>query len=164
MRANAHRYSPAFRGAPQPPAPSGQPGVSPMTTTATAAPYVSGPASHAVPGPKGSFVLGNINDFRRDALKLLSDSARQFGDVYKLQLAHSVYVLSGPNEVGRVLHENHTNYKKNFIYERMRPLLGNGLLTSDGDFWKRQRRLAQPAFHRQRIAGFSESMVRHTQQ
>lgn len=134
-----------------------------MTTTATAAPYASGPASRAVPGPKGSFVFGNLNDFRRDSLKLLSDSAQKFGDLYKLQLVQNVYILSGPSEVGRVLHENHTNYQKSFIYERMRPLLGNGLLTSNGDFWKRQRRLAQPAFHRQRIAGFGESMVRHTQ-
>jgi cytochrome P450 len=69
-----------------------------------------------------------------------------------------MHLLPHPDHVQRVLQARHTNYKKDMMYERMRPLVGDGLLTSDGDFWRRQRRLAQPAFHKQRLTGFARTM------
>jgi len=60
-----------------------------------------------------------------------------------------------PTHIRHVLHDNHRNYdKQNVDYAMLRRLLGNGLLTSDGAFWRRQRRLIAPMFHRQRVAGF----------
>ena len=107
-------------------------------------------------------VVGNIPEFRKDPVRFISRVVREFGDVTRIDLARSAFVVNHPDGVKRVLHDNHTNYKKNFIYDRLRPLLGNGLLTSNGDFWLRQRRLAQPAFHRPRMSSFVELMVRHT--
>jgi cytochrome P450 len=64
--------------------------------------------------------------------------------------------------VKHVLQDNNQNYVKGPIIERTKILIGEGLFTSEGDFWRRQRRLAQPAFHRERIAGFADTMVRRT--
>ncbi len=123
---------------------------------------ISIPATATAPGPKGLPVLGSIPEVRSDPLAFFSRVAREYGDVVRLNLIEHVHLLNHPDHVKHVLQDNHLNYEKGFGYARMEPLVGKGLLTSNGDFWKRQRRLAQPAFHRQRIAGFSELMTRHT--
>jgi len=132
-----------------------------MTATAFADPQELAAAREA-PGPRGWPVFGSVNEFRKNPLALISRSIHEYGDVVKLNLVNTAFVVNHPDAVRRVLHDNHLNYKKNFVYDRLRPMLGNGLLTSGGDFWKRQRRLAQPAFHRQRIKGFGDIMVAHT--
>jgi cytochrome P450 len=68
-----------------------------------------------------------------------------------------------PDAVHRVLVENAKNYVKSPSYRGLRAVLGNGLVTSEGDFWRRQRKLAQPAFHRERLAGFVSAMVSDTE-
>jgi len=98
---------------------------------------------------------------RRDPLGFLARAA-PLGDVVRLRFGRSVFLLNHPDHAMRVLHENHANYRKNFFYDRMKPLVGEGLLTSEGDDWKRKRRLAQPAFHRERLAGLLGIMSRHT--
>jgi cytochrome P450 len=98
---------------------------------------------------------------RRDPLALFARAARE-GDVVRLRLGRDVYLLNHPDHVQRVLHENHANYRKSFFYARLRPLVGDGLLTSEGAAWRRKRRLAQPAFHRDRLASFAEIMAEHT--
>jgi cytochrome P450 len=71
-----------------------------------------------------------------------------------------IYQVSSPAGVGRLLHDNHRNYSKDVAtFGTLRLFLGNGLFTSDGDFWRRQRRLAQPAFHRRRVANFGALMT-----
>jgi cytochrome P450 len=71
--------------------------------------------------------------------------------------------VSHPDYIKHVLQDNHRNYGKNtFAYQTLQLTLGKGLVTSDGDFWLRQRRLAQPAFHRQRIEGFATMMTQAT--
>ncbi len=71
------------------------------------------------------------------------------------------HLISSPAGVNHILAENNKNYgKQTRGYASLRYVLGNGLLTSEGDFWKRQRRIAQPAFHRSRIASFAQTMVR----
>src|SRR6266516_4567749 len=86
-------------------------------------------------------LLGDLPAMRRDPLGLFLRAARA-GDVVRLRLGRDVYLLNHPDHIQRVLHENHANYRKNFFYARMKPLLGEGLLTSEGSAWKRKRRLA----------------------
>jgi cytochrome P450 len=106
-------------------------------------------------------LLGDAPAMRSDALGLLLRAAR-VGDVVRLRVGRDVYLLNHPDHVQRVLHDNHANYRKSFFYARMRPLLGQGLLTSDGSAWRRRRRLAQPAFHKERLRGFVETMSQQT--
>ena len=65
-----------------------------------------------------------------------------------------VYLISHPDLIEEVLVAEARNFIKHFALRMNRLMLGNGLLTSEGDFWLRQRRLIQPAFHRERIAGY----------
>ena len=67
-----------------------------------------------------------------------------------------------PEDAKHVLQENHRNYGRSPAFEVLKIFLGNGLLTSDGDFWRRQRRLAQPAFHRQKLAALAHTMITET--
>jgi len=106
-------------------------------------------------------VVGDLLAMRHHALELLAGAARE-GDVVRLRLGREVFLLNHPDHAQRVLHDNHTNYRKNFFYARMKPMIGEGLLTSEGAEWKRRRRLAQPAFHKERLAGFAAIMAHHT--
>lgn len=74
-----------------------------------------------------------------------------------------VFLLSHPDYVDEVLVTQQRNFAKGYFYRILEPLLGNGLVTSEGEFWLRQRRLSQPAFHRERIGAYAEVMVDYTQ-
>jgi cytochrome P450 len=121
----------------------------------------------AIPaGPKGGLVMGNMREFNRDTLGFIERCAREFGDIV---LTRFLYVpacfLFNPHHIEYVL----ASGSKNFIKaESLRSpffskLVGNGLVTSEGDFWRRQRRLAQPAFHRDRVNAYGETMVAFTE-
>ena len=114
------------------------------------------------PGPRGHPLLGSLPAARRDPLKLFMESFRDYGEVVRFRFGPRVaHLVSSPSGVNQILAENNKNYgKQTRGYASLRYVLGNGLLTSEGEFWKRQRRIAQPAFHRQRIAGFGQAMVR----
>ncbi len=103
------------------------------------------------PTPFHFFIEG-----RRDPLAMLSQAAREFGDVVRFDAwPFTAHFLFHPDDIKYVLQENNRNYWKGDLIGRVKPLIGEGLFTSEGDFWRRQRRLAQPAFHRQRIDGFT---------
>jgi cytochrome P450 len=114
------------------------------------------------PGPRGSFFLGSLPAVRRDPLRLLLQAFRDYGDVVRFSFGPMiVHLVSSPAGAQQILAENNKNYgKQTRGFKNLRYVLGNGLLTAEGDFWKRQRRIAQPGFHRQKIAGFAQSMVR----
>src|SRR5215213_7093813 len=116
------------------------------------------------PGPRGFWPVGHVVQFRRDPLALLTRVAREYGDVARFNAAtQTVYLLNHPDHVRDVLVTHHARFKKGRALQRAKRLLGEGLLTSEGDFWRRQRRLAQPAFHRQRVNAYAETMVEYAE-
>jgi cytochrome P450 len=117
-------------------------------------------------GPKGHLLIGNLLEFDRDPLKFLLRCTREYGDVvYLSALGMPLYLINHPDLIERVLVTDNRNFikDKGMRIRSLRRLFGNGLLTSEGEFWIRQRRLAQPAFHRERIAGYGEVMVESTE-
>lgn len=111
-------------------------------------------------GPAGSLLGGNLPQFRRGRLDFMTRCARAFGDVTALRLAHRrVYLVSHPDLVEDVLVTQARHFRKHFALRLNPLLLGNGLLTSEGDFWLRQRRLIQPAFNRGPVARYAGVMV-----
>ncbi len=107
------------------------------------------------------FVAGRI--MRRDPLAFVAALARDYGDVSCLRMGPlRIYLVHHPDGVKHVLQDNNQNYVKGEVIGRVKVLIGEGLFTSEGEVWRRQRRLAQPAFHRERIAGFAATMVRRT--
>jgi cytochrome P450 len=116
------------------------------------------------PGPEGHRLLGSLPAVRRDPIALFLSSARTYGDIVRLRFASKTgHLLRHPDYVKHVLQDNFRNFgKQTRGFQALRETLGQGLLTSEGDFWLRQRRTAQPAFHHQQIAGFAETMGRAT--
>jgi cytochrome P450 len=115
-------------------------------------------------GPKGQFLWGHLAEYRRDTLGFVNRCAREYGDIVPIRLGHKpLLLLNHPDYIEHVLVTNNRNFTKDFSLRLYRPIIGNGLLTSEGDFWLRQRRLAQPAFSRQRIAAYSDNMVAYTE-
>lgn len=108
-------------------------------------------------------VLGSLLDMRRDAIGLFMKAAT-LGDVVHLHFpTQEAVLLNHPDHIRRVLVDEYRSFgKQTRGYNALRLGLGNGLVTSEGDFWRRQRRIAQPAFHRRKIAGFAETMVTAT--
>ncbi|MCS6843546.1 MAG: cytochrome P450 [Caldilineales bacterium] len=117
-----------------------------------------------VPAVPGLPYIGSLFDMQRDPLGFGLRVAQEFGDVARMKvMGEEGIVLHSPQDIQHVLQTNSRNYSKQTMdYQLLRPLVGNGLLTSDGDFWLRQRRLMQPAFHRQRIAALADMMVEAT--
>jgi cytochrome P450 len=97
---------------------------------------------------------------RRDPTAVFMRAARHFGDTvyFKIGPRHG-FLITNPADIKHVLQDNARNYHKSPLYQKLKMFLGNGLLTSEDDFWLRQRRIAQPAFHRQRIAGLASVMA-----
>ncbi len=112
------------------------------------------------PGPRGLPWIGTSFMASRDSTRTLSRWARDYGDiVFYRFLDFPVYVLFHPQHVEQVLLGKTGNFVKGMTARANPELFGNGLLTSDGDFWRRQRRLSNPAFHRESIARYAEITV-----
>ena len=111
------------------------------------------------PGVSGLALLRLLPQFRRQSLQTFHDLSQQYGHFIRFKGLLTAYQLTRPCDVERVLQTNQQNYRKGRLYAEAKSSLGNGLLISEGDFWRRQRRLAQPAFHRQQIAGFAKIMT-----
>jgi cytochrome P450 len=110
------------------------------------------------PGPKGNFFLGSTFDYLRDQLGFLTAAVKQYGDIVRLRLGNqTTYVLVNPEHIDYVLRSHADNFMKDKLTRWLIPLVGEGLLTSEGEFWRRQRRLAQPAFQRQQIERYARS-------
>jgi cytochrome P450 len=109
-----------------------------------------------IPGPRGLPFLGVMREMVGDMLRLFTDTARQYGGIAQFKLLNKSYLLvTHPDYVKYILQDNYKNYIRGRSVETGRVLLGNGLPLIDGDFWLRERRLLQPAFHRDRIASLA---------
>jgi len=112
------------------------------------------------PGPKPHFLIGNMPLASRDPLSTFLKWAREYGDIFYYRAAWlPVYFLNHPDLIESVLVRNPANFQKDRVIRNSRWFFGNGLLTSEGDFWLRQRRLSQPAFHRERVASYASIMT-----
>jgi cytochrome P450 len=134
-----------------------------MSKTEDTAAAGSNPSTKkAFAGPRGNWLLGCMRQLQRDPLSLYTRANREFGHYVRIRAFPGihVYLLTHPEAVEHVLQKNHKNYRKpDFFNKPVSLLAGNGILTSEGDFWLRQRRLMQPAFHRQHLAKLVPLMV-----
>ncbi|MBI3247276.1 MAG: cytochrome P450 [Deltaproteobacteria bacterium] len=112
------------------------------------------------PGPKGLPLVGSLFAFRRDPIAFFQQAAREYGDVAHFRLAGlECFLLNRPEYIQDVLTTHQKNFVKGRGLERAKIFLGESLLTSEGEFHLRQRRLMQPAFHRQRVAAYGITMA-----
>src|SRR5262249_25222001 len=112
------------------------------------------------PGPKGLPILGCLVDLRRRPLDLMLESVR-YGDVayVRFPFVGGAYLLNHPDYIGSVLVDNAKGFVKSADYVVLKQLLGEGLVTSEGELHKRQRRPIAPAFHRGRISTYADIMT-----
>jgi hypothetical protein len=104
-----------------------------------------------LPGPDEPFDI----TLKEDALTPLKQAFARYGDAFQIHspaTKSNIFVISNPEGVRHVLVDNHANYTKGIGIERVRILLGNGIMASEGETWRRQRKMVQPAFHRDIIS------------
>jgi cytochrome P450 len=112
------------------------------------------------PGPKRGLPFSSLIAYRRGPLPYFQNLAQRYGDLSFFRIGpQEAFFLNHPDLIKDVLVTNNQNFMKGLVLQRAKRLLGEGLLTSEGEFHRRQRRLAQPAFHRQRIASYADVMV-----
>jgi cytochrome P450 len=122
-------------------------------------------ASTAPPGPRGVPLLGNLLDLARDQLGFVRECTRRYGDLVSISYGgRRAVIVNHPDDVEFVLVKNQRMFPKGSFYGVVRRLLGDGLLVSDGDIWRRQRHLTQPAFHHERIDSYAQIMAEYAQQ
>ncbi|MBS1806935.1 MAG: cytochrome P450 [Acidobacteria bacterium] len=122
--------------------------------------------SASPPGPKAHWLTGVMRDYQNDPLGFATRCAREFGDIVSARFLYvPCFFIYHPDHIEQVLVTQQRNFIKSVSLQTpfMRRLIGNGLLSSEGEFWKRQRRLAQPAFHRERINTYSQTMTAYTE-
>jgi cytochrome P450 len=114
------------------------------------------------PGPRNP--LSGLRFLRLEtSLSYLCETFKRYGDVVRYRLGpFPVFLIAHPDGIRHVLQDRHANYLKSQDYVLLKQLLGDGLVTSEGALWLRQRRLIQPIFHRQRVAEFGSIMSEAT--
>jgi len=112
------------------------------------------------PTPKEHWLFGSAYYFARNSIPFLEENCPKYNGIFRVTSRfEKVMVVYHPDYIKHVLQDNNRNYVKSFGYEVLKMLLGNGLLTSEGEFWKKQRRLIQPAFSRERLVSLHQIMT-----
>ncbi|MGH1572591.1 cytochrome P450 [Methylobacterium sp. P31] len=129
-------------------------------------PLVSPSASSTLPGPRGLPLLGSYLDLRRDPLSFFEHLAHRYGDTVAFRIGpRRALFLNDPSLIERMLVAEHRDFPKiSFLWRQFTAVFGQGLVTSHGPLWQRQRRLCAPAFAPARLAAYAEVMVRTTDQ
>lgn len=116
--------------------------------------------SVAAPGPKSHPLLGDLLEIRRDRLRFLGNLTHQYGDVVRFRMGpQTLHLVNHPDHINHVLSDNSPNYVKGIGLAHAKSLLGDGLLTSEGSYWRNQRRLIQTLFHREWIKEYAAAMA-----
>ena len=118
----------------------------------------------SLPSPKGNFLLGNLIDFGKNPLTFMTECHHKYGEITPLRLAGAKAILLTKPEHIQLVFKDIETFTSSKMLKSIHALLGQGLLTSEGKTWFRQRRLAQPIFHQKRINNYGEVMVEYTQQ
>ena len=108
-------------------------------------------------GPDAPFDL----NMTEESFPKVAEYITEFGDyclIKPVSRSHNTILLNSPDAVKHILVKNHENYEKGPGFERVKMLLGNGIIVSDGTYWRKQRRMIQPAFSRQCIDGLAKKM------
>ncbi len=115
------------------------------------------------PGPGPRIRNNLLLQIQRDPIQMLMNLAREYGDIVHFRfLTDHIYLLSHPDYIKEALTTENRNLQKGYALQLAKNVLGEGLLTSEGDFHHRQRRLIQPAFHHQQVATYATTMVQYT--
>jgi cytochrome P450 len=122
------------------------------------------PSEHtAIPGPRGYPPLGVFPRLRRDPLRYLTEAARRYGEVVSLPLGgRQAYLLAHPAHIQHVLQDQPDAYRKGASVARIKPLFGEGLTTSEGALWRRQRDLMRPLLQWQRLLPWADVIIEAT--
>jgi len=116
------------------------------------------------PGPREFPVIGTARVFERDQLSAIHETVLEHGDVVSYHIGPQLIVLiSNPDDVGQVVLGEHAKFMKGALTHELSGFLGRGLVTSEGRFWRRQRKIAAPSFTRRHIERFADTMVSCTQ-
>lgn len=117
-----------------------------------------------VPGPpKSHFIFGNLKDFQKNPPEYILNTAKEYGNISAIDLAGFLCIIvNEPEVIKDIMMTNQKQFVKAHAFRILKKLLGEGLLTSEGEFHKRQKRLAQPAFFKQRINSYGSKMVDYT--
>jgi cytochrome P450 len=130
--------------------------MSPSPKSGPHAPHAS--AAPVPPGPDERFDIGSTED----SIDRMRELYARYGDLYRVYAPGRksyTYVINSPDDVKRVLLANHRNYTKGIGLDRVKILLGNGIMVSEGEFWRKQRLMMQPLFHRRVIERFVGMIV-----
>jgi len=132
----------------------------------TVAPPGADGARARPPGPRGNALLGNVLEFKNDTIGAIVRGWRAHGDLVRFRGVgpfFPIYLVAHPDAIQHIMQDNFRNFRRpDFLNEKFRLVVGNGLVTSEGDDWARQRKLAQTAFTRDRLSAVAGAMTATT--
>lgn len=118
-----------------------------------------------ISGPKGHWFYGSLRERNKDAVAFFIKTFREHGDFYRLRLLHvPLFVTSRASLAKEILHDRPTEFVRKRVFDELSAIFGHGLLTSEGERWRKRRKLIQPAFHQQSLNGLFDAMVNGTEE
>lgn len=113
-----------------------------------------------IPGPEGNTFFKGAKNMQRSPMEYLQEMDKNYPGIANWKLLHlNVVHITDPKLIRVILQTNQKQYVKNTAYKHLKLILGNGLVTSEGDLWRRQRKLIQPSFHKQSIYNMFNTML-----
>lgn len=116
--------------------------------------------THDAPGPKGTWLLGSADDFKSDPLNFMIECHRKYGDVVAMRMGTlPMLMISDPDLIHQVLVAKASSFTKDAAIKNNAEFFGNGLLRSEGEYWKRNRKLASASFSPRRLEQYGQEMI-----